>query len=113
MSMKTTILTFAFALLVLPTAGHTADDNGGFGASFANEGHAGLELESYFSGTLKNFETPLAYEETANDIALDGSALQDIEPAAGEELSTDAEIMHDEIHMDETPAETVIEDIAE
>ena len=100
MSMKTTILTFAFALLVLPTAGHTADDNGGFGSSFANEGHAG-------------FETPLAYEETANDIALDGSALQDIEPAAGEELSTDAEIMHDEIHMDETPAETVIEDIAE
>ena len=100
MSMKTTILTFAFALLVLPAAGHTAEDNGGFGASFANEGHAG-------------FETPLAYEETANDIALDGSALQDIEPAAGEELSTDAEIMHDEIHMDETPAETVIEDIAE
>ena len=100
MSMKTTFLTFAFALLVLPTAGHTAEDNGGFGASFANEGHAG-------------FETPLAYEDTTNDVALDGSTLQDIEPAAGEDTDTEAEIMHDEIHMNDAPEEAVIEDIAE
>lgn len=101
MSMKTTFLTFAFALLVLPTAGHTAEDNGGFGSPFTNEGHAG-------------FETPMAYEDTPSDVALDGSALQDIEPAAGDEATdVDAEIMHDEIHMNDAAEDVVTEDIVQ
>lgn len=66
MSLKTSLLTLTFGIFIsLPAAAQVANDNGGFGQPFANSGHAG-------------FETPSTFED-------DGSNLQDIEPAAGEE----------------------------
>lgn len=107
MSVRTKILTLGFAaVLALPTAAHATDDNGGFGASFANEGHAG-------------FETPSSY--------IDGSSLQDIEPAAGTEIDAEAaadaeimmdadtqsEILHDGIHGYGDTQDPVAEDVTE